>query len=84
MSDIIREDLDKYFDEDGIERTLAWMIKNRPGWTRTRIAFYKENFQSSDEKINKLTNMLDSRDREIVQLKRVYKLVEEAMRELTK
>ena len=48
----------KYFDEDGIERTLTWMIKNRPGWTHSRMAFYRDNFQSCKGEIKALKNQI--------------------------
>lgn len=52
--DKIREEFEQYFDENGKERTLRWIVKNRPGWTQSRMAFYREHFKSRDKEIKKL------------------------------
>jgi len=37
-----------HYDEDGNERSLNWMMKNRPGWVRSRMAFYEDNYRPKD------------------------------------
>ena len=75
----------KYYDEDDIERLLSWMIKNRPGWAESRLAFYARQFPLRDAEIKKLKKALG----EVVQkyidgcmpAYSMYKIAEKAIEE---
>ena len=43
-----------YYDTDGNERSLNWMIKNQTGWTHSRMSFYAKEFPLRDEEIKTL------------------------------
>ena len=47
----------KYYDEDDIERSLSWMIKNRPRWAESRLAFYARQFPLRDAEIEELKKL---------------------------
>lgn len=41
----------KYYDEDNNERSLYWMVKNRPGWAHSRLAFYRLEYDKQTAEI---------------------------------
>jgi hypothetical protein len=54
MMDQIKHEDKKDFDLYGNERSLHWMIRNRPGWAQSMLAFYGDNYESQQTEIKKL------------------------------